>query len=233
MSPPPSPGDIWWARTARWPLRTESLADRRAVYTWMSPRCSDTRSHWDSYECLGHTHQYLKSAISVHQILSSPTHPCMKFNLFYEYYNKNTHNNIHVCVFHFGSSVCNSFKKNRAMGDHCTSVIYIYQFVIDSSEIQNFIWIGQWECKAFYYLSLWMCVSSEIQYIVLKRQKFMRVQSLILPTSTSLSLFYHGVSRPTSKDPATNKGSDRVLTALSLRTGVQISCTLIRIYQAV
>lgn len=31
------------------------------------------------------------------------------------------------------------FKKNRAMGDHCTSVIYIYQFVIDSSEIQNFI----------------------------------------------------------------------------------------------
>lgn len=61
----------------------------------------------------------------------------------------------------------------------------------------------------------------------------MRVQSLILPTSTSLGLFYHGVSRPTSKDPATNEGSDRVLTALSLRTGVQISCTLIRIYQAV
>lgn len=61
----------------------------------------------------------------------------------------------------------------------------------------------------------------------------MRVQSLILPTSTSLSLFYHGVSCPTSKDPATNEGSDRVLTALSLRTGVQISCTLIRIYQAV
>lgn len=30
-------------------------------------------------------------------------------------------------------------KKNRAMGDHCISVIYIYQFVIDSSEIQNFI----------------------------------------------------------------------------------------------
>lgn len=61
----------------------------------------------------------------------------------------------------------------------------------------------------------------------------MRVQSLILPTSTSLSLFYHGVSRPTSKDPSTNEGSDRVLTALSLRTGVQISCTFIRIYQAV
>lgn len=31
------------------------------------------------------------------------------------------------------------FKKNRAMGDHCISIIYIYQFVIDSSEIQNFI----------------------------------------------------------------------------------------------
>lgn len=143
VSPPPSPGDNWWAHTDLWPLRTESLADRRAVYTWMSLRCSDTHSHWDSYEFPGHTHQYLKSAISVNQILSPATHPCMKFNLFYEYYDKNTHNNIHVCVFHFGSSVCNSFKKNRAMGDHSISVIYIYQFVIDSSEIQNFIWIGQ------------------------------------------------------------------------------------------
>lgn len=58
-------------------------------------------------------------------------------------------------------------------------------------------------------------------------------QSLILPTSTSLSLFYHGVACPTSKNPATDKGSDRVLTALSLCTGVQFSSTLIRIYQAV
>lgn len=35
----------------------------------------------------------------------------MKFNLFYEYYNKNIYNNIYVCVFYFGFSVCNSLKK--------------------------------------------------------------------------------------------------------------------------
>lgn len=50
----------------------------------------------------------------------------MKFNLFYEYYNKKVYNNIYVCVFNFGFSVCNSFKKNRVMGDYSIFVIYIY-----------------------------------------------------------------------------------------------------------
>lgn len=30
-------------------------------------------------------------------------------------------------------------KNNRAMAEHCIYVIYLYQFVIASSEIQNFI----------------------------------------------------------------------------------------------